>query len=451
MHDLPPAIIRVLLFFAPLFSRPVFRQASLLFIGHILSKGRRTVADILRLIHRKNEKNFSKFHWVLSGAKWSTLKGSKILFQMILDLVPGQIVINIDTTIERRKGPKIHALSTQRDPVRSTHKRKVLTIGLNWLVCVVNIKLPFSSNYFALPFLSVLMAPKSPLSTSTNQKDLKGGVRHKKITEWASQVTSLFRKWAGNRGITIVADSAFSCFKLLYACSRNQISFISRIRLDARLYDFAPEVNAKSKKKRVAGKVLPKLSELAKKNIKEWKEVEVDWYSGTRKRLFIQSGKSLWYYVGFKPVPIHWVLIKENVNSEPTALFSNNLSHSPEEIISYYVRRWPIETTFEEGRRHLGIETQRQWSDNAILRTTPTIFASYSIIILMAHELWRTSGQEIPTQKTTWYQKDHVTFSDLLAFVREPILRAKYGSLVSKKRDRSDWDIEDLILEAAAA
>ena len=254
MRDLPPAIIRVLLFFAPLFSRPVFRQASLLFIGHILCKGRRTVADILRMIHRKKEKNFSKFHWVLSGAKWSTLKGSKILFQKIIELVSDAIVINIDTTIERRKGSKIHALGTQRDPVRSTQKRKVLTIGLNWLVCVVNVKLPFSSNYFALPFLSVLMAPKSPLSTSTNQKDLKGKTKHKKITDWASQVTSLLRKWAGSREIILVADSAFSCFKLLYACSRNLISFVSKIRLDARLYDFAPEVNPNLSKSEWQGK-----------------------------------------------------------------------------------------------------------------------------------------------------------------------------------------------------
>ena len=44
--------------------------------------------------------------------------------------------------------------------------------------------------------------------------------------------------------------------------------------------------------------------------------------------------------------------------------------------------RWSLEAIFEEGHAHLGIETQRQWSDLAIQRTTPLLFGLYSLVTL---------------------------------------------------------------------
>jgi len=453
MIDLPPAILHVFAIFSPLFSKPVYKNALQLFIGHILCKGQRTIADILRALCLKNVKNFSKFHWVLNGAKWNCLVGSKILFLQLIKWISldDEIVINIDSTLERRKGPKIQGLGRHRDAARSTRNNKVLSIGLNWLVSALSIQLPFTNMKWSLPFLSILMPPKKPLNSSKNKKDLNRKSRHKKMTDWACQVAYVVRRWAGkSKKITIVADSAFACFKLAYACIRNNIGLISRLRLDARLYDFVP-VNPKLKRKRVVGKVLPKLSILAKKNINEWKEVTTKWYGGLSKKVFIQSGQCFWYYIGFRPVPIHWVLIKEREDSEPIALFSTDLCHSTIQIIEGYVGRWPEEVTFEEARRHLGMETQRQWSDEAIAKTTPIVLASFSVITLMGYELSRSKNEEIPRQETSWYKKEHVTFSDMLAYVREAIIRARYSSLVVKKSDQRKRDIEDFIKQAAAA
>lgn len=452
MTNLPEPILHVFVMFAPLFSKPVYQNALLLFVGHILCKGRRTVADILRCMHLKNVKNFSKFHWVLNGAKWNCLRGAKIVFLQIIKLLPAdeEIIINIDSTLERRKGPKIQGLGCHRDAARSTKNRKVLSIGLNWLVSAISIKFPFARTKWSLPFLSILMPPKKPLTSSKSKKDLNKSVRHKKMTEWACQVAAIVRLWAGKaRKIVIVADSAFACFKLVYACIKHRVGLISRLRLDARLYDFVPkDCEKKRGRKRVAGKVLPKLSVLAKKDISKWEEVTVQWYGGKTKKVFIQSGKCLWYYIGFPPVPIHWVLIKENEDAEAVALFSTDLSHSEQQIIEKYVERWPEEVTFEETRRHLGMETQRQWSDEAIARTTPIILASFSVITLMGLEVAKSRGEAIPCQQTSWYKKEYVTFSDLLAYVRETILR---NSLVAKKDELRNIDIESLIMQAAAA
>jgi DDE superfamily endonuclease len=451
MTNLPESIVHVFAMFAPLFSRPVYRNALQLFMGHILSKGRRTIADLLRTLRLKNVRNFSKFHWVLNGARWSCLKGSKILFLRLLKFISPdeEVVINIDSTLERRKGPKIQGLGRHRDAARSTKNNKVLAIGINWLVSALSIKLPFTTVKWSLPFLSILMPPEKPLRSSKNKKDLSKKFRHKKMTEWACQIAFVIRRWAGkSRKITIVADSAFACFKMAYACIKNNVGFISRLRLDARLYGFKPE---NSKRKRVAGEVLPKLSVLAKRNIQEWEEVTVKWYGGVTKKVFIQSGKCLWYYIGYPPVAIHWVLIKERENSEAVGLFSTHLEHTPIRIIEGYIERWPEEVTFEEVRRHLGMETQRQWSDEAIGKSTPIILASFSIITLMGWELSQERREIIPSQCTSWYKKENITFSDVLAYVREAILREKYGSLVGKKGDQRELDIENLIMQMAAA
>lgn len=452
MTDLPYAILHVFGMFAPLFSKPVYHNAFSLFVGHILTKGRRTVADILRTIGKKNVKNFSKFHWVLNGAKWSSLKGSKILFLLLIQLIPSsdEIVINIDSTLERRKGPKIQGLGRHRDASKSSKSNKVLSIGINWLVSAISIKMPFGKATWSLPFLNILMPPEKPLRSSKNKKD-HHRTRHKKMTKWACQVVYVVRRWLGRtRKVTLVADSAFACFKLAYACIDSSVGLISRLRLDARLYDFVPE-NPRVKRKRVVGGVLPKLSELAKKDINEWEEVSVRWYGGLNKRVFIQSKKCLWYYIGFPPIAIHWVLVKVSEESEPIALFSTDLSHSAIRIIEGYVERWSLEVTFEESRRHLGMETQRQWSDEAVERTTPIILASYSIIILMGWELYQSQEDRIVPQSTSWYKKNHITFSDVLAFVKEAILRGKYKSLIGKKGDQKGRDIESFIMQAAAA
>lgn len=449
MANLPEAILHVLVMFAPLFSRPVYVNALQLFIGHVLCKGRRTVTDILRCLGLKNVANFSKFHWILNGAKWDCLAAAKLVFLRLLQFCDDEIVINIDSTLERRKGPKISGLGRYRDAARSSKSNKVLSIGLNWLVCAISIRLPFTTIKWSLPFLTLLMSPEKPLRSSKNKKDLSKTSRHKKMTDWACQVAFIVRRWSGkSKKITIVADSAFACFKLCYACLRVNVGFISRLRLDARLYGFVPD---NPKRKRVVGEKLPKLAELAQKSIEEWEEVTVTWYGGTVKRIFIQTGKCLWYYIGFRPVPIRWVLIKEREDSDPVGLYSTNLDHSAKRIIEAYVERWPEEVTFEEARRHLGMETQRQWSEEAITKTTPIILASYSIITLMGWELSRSNGEEIPQQTSSWYKKEHVTFSDVLAYVREAILRAKYSSLVGKKGDRRKRDIEDFIMQAAAA
>jgi hypothetical protein len=124
-------------------------------------------------------------------------------------------------------------------------------------------------------------------------------------------------------------------------------------------------------------------------------------------------------------------------------LMSTDPLLTPEQMIELYVDRWSLEVTFEETRGHLGVETQRQWSDKAIVRSTPVLMGLYSLVNLMAHRM----GQEklLKIEKTAWYQKTYATFSDMLRAVRMAIWRE---TLISRKAKKTP-SVENITPEMA--
>lgn len=454
MLDLPAPILNVLALFSPVFSGPVYKNMVLLFVGHILTKGRHTIADILRTLSLKDCKNFSKFHWVFNGARWSAFVASRSLLNAIIHAFAlTEITLAVDTHVERRRGEKIKGLGRQRDAVQSTKNRKVLTIGLLWLVACVSIKCPWGTSRWALPFFSQLLPPKNPLSSSRNKHDLEKRSRHKTLTMWTVQLIAVIKKWVKkDMPFVLVADVAFASHKIAHACAKTGGALISRLRMDARVFHFPDPHKKRRGRPCLVGKRCPLFTDYLNDPDLVWQEIEVDWYGGGRKKLLVCSDTGLWYAYGIPPLPVRWVLVKDPENKfAPVPLFSTNVNHTVEKIVEAFVSRWPIEVTFEESRRHLGVETQRQWSDKAIERTTPCIFASFSITVLMAVKLKALSGENIAIQKTAWYCKKHVTFSDVLSYVRLAILRKKYLTKFGLKSELGKKDLVDLILREAAA
>jgi|SoiMethySBSTD1v2_1073268.scaffolds.fasta_scaffold439941_1 DDE superfamily endonuclease len=453
MFDLPVAMLSVLSIFLPLFfSKPSFMNFLELLQGHILCKGKRTISEILKSLSLRNVKNYSRYHDFFRKAKWSTLKGAEILLLYIVSLIPGDIEISVDSTVERRKGPKIKSLGIQRDAVRSNKTRKVLVPGLNWLVVAIYIKFPWCKQPWALPFLSILMPPENPLSTSKNENDLKRAKKHKTLNEWTCQIAILLRRWIKQpKKITIIADSAFATYILANTCIDLGITLVSRMRLDARTFNF-PEENPKKGRKKLVGERLPTFKMILEDPSRIWDTAEILWYGGRKKKIDVLTGACLWYGYGIRPVPIRWVLTRDSNNKgEAAILFSTDVNALPIAVIEAFMLRWQIEVTFEEARRHLGMETQRQWSDNAIDRITPCILASYSIINLMALANAKSKGEDIPVQTSSWYKKAHVTFSDVLTYVRKKILRTKYMHRFNKNNEIEDIDLKEIIELLAAA
>ena len=277
-----------------------------------------------------------------------------------------------------------------------------------WLVSI-----PWANRTWALPVLTAL-APSERYYKSM-------GKDPKKLTDWARQLILQLRRWLPKRALVLVADSSYAVLDLLHFCQSvsRPVTFITRLRLDAALYEPAPPRKpGQIGRPRLKGKRLPTLKQTLDQPQTEWTSVSVAWYDGATRTLELLSQTAVWYHSGKAPVPIRWVLIRDPLNElEPQALLCTDLAVNPVQIIEWFVLRWQLEVTFEELRAHLGVETQRQWSDLAIARTTPALFGLFSWITLAAHVL--TAQQHLVPRKAAWYAKVLPTFADAIALVRQ--------------------------------
>jgi DDE superfamily endonuclease len=221
----------------------------------------------------------------------------------------------------------------------------------------------------------------------------------------------------------VVADSSYAVIELLKQVSDSPtVSLITRLRLDAALYDPAPpRAPGQTGRPRKKGARRPTLQHGLKDGHRQWTPLTVSqWYGGGAREVEVCTDTAVWYHAGLPPVAIRWVLIRDPQDEfDPQALMTTHLAHTPSQMLEWFVRRWRMEVTFEEARAHLGIETQRQWNDWAIGRTTPALFGLYSLVTLIAHTLLQT---ETPVVRTAaWYAKTRPTFSDALAVVRREL------------------------------
>lgn len=219
----------------------------------------------------------------------------------------------------------------------------------------------------------------------------------------------------------LIGDGGFACIRLGQACIKHNITLVSRLRLDVALYEFAPTpAKGQRGRRREKGKRAISLKTLANDKSQPWRETEIDWYGGEKKKVNILSGINLWYSSGEKPLLIRWVLVFDPEKNQAEAFFSADVKLEPEQIVNWFVLRWNVEVTFFETRAHLGIETQRQWSDKAIARTTPMLMSLFSLICLFTIEMLK--NQSLPILSSAWYnKKGEATFADILAFVRRDI------------------------------
>ena len=410
--------------FVPLFSKRVWSHVQVLLAGAILAPGKRTVSAALRVMGLGQTEQFQRYHRVLNRATWSGRAASRVLLGLVVKtFVPsGPLVIGVDETLERRWGKKIAAKGVYRDPVRSTQERFVKASGLRWVCLMLLVPVPWARRVWALPFLSVL-APSERYSAQR-------GKRHKKITDWARQALLLVRRWWPEREIVAVADSAYTSLRLLASCRRflpKPVTFITRLRLDAALYNPAPpRTTGQIGRPRLKGERLANLSLVAEDPSTVWAPATVeDWYGSGERTVEVASATALWYSTGLPAVPIRWVLVRDPKGEFATqalatqALLCTNLGARPEQIVGWFVLRWQMETTFQEVRRHLGMETQRQWSELAIRRTTPALLGLFSIVTLLAHRRMMRSMRAV--RQAAWYRKGRPTFSDALALVRKQL------------------------------
>lgn len=285
----------------------------------------------------------------------------------------------------------------------------------------------WAGRIWALPFLTVLCP--------SERYHQKGRKKHKKLTDWARQMVLQLSRWLQGFNVIIVGDTTYSCIELLTARPAC-VTWITRLRMDAALYAPAPErIAGSAGRPRLKGERQPSLSEYLTDTATPWQQVcFTQWYGEKNKIMEIVSSTAVWYHSGMPVLPLRWVLIRDPEGKhDPIAIQCTDLEMEPTDIVRHFVKRWQVEVTFEEVRAHLGVETQRQWSDLSIARSTPVLMALFSIVTLWADQLFKE--QKLTTFSTAWYLKSSPTFSDAIASVRYRIWHYQHFCTSASKPD----------------
>lgn len=429
---MPAKIMDIMQHFSPVFSERIWDWVQVLVLGAVLAPRQRTVTAVLRVMGLSAERQYQNYHRVLNRAKWSSLQASRILLGLLVAAFVASgapVIVAADETLERRRGKRIAAKGHFRDAVLSSETHSIASEGLRWVSMMLLVNVPWSKRVWALPFLTVL---------ATHAKTNAAlGKRHKTSIDWVGQMIAQVRRWLPQRRLILITDGGLIAVKLGLRCIhfRQPVTFISRLHLNIRLFD-AP---APSKRKNAAlvGARQPNLDSRLHDPHTRWTRQSVTWYAGKSRLVEWVSGTALWHTPSLKtPLPIRWVLVRDPLGKFKAAAFcSTDLTLSPTQIIAFYVLRWNVEVTFEECRAHLGFNTQRQWNDLAITRTTPAILGLFSLVTLLTQHLTSSTSTALPIRSTAWYTKSEATFADALALVRRYLwLHLKFPNSLQNTR-----------------
>jgi hypothetical protein len=407
MTILPPELTPLLVEFAPAFSRPTYRRFLVLLVAAILTTGRRTGANLLRTIGALAPGHAPSYRRVLSRARWSTLQLACTLTRHLVDrLIPdGPITLVGDATVDGHPGPKVYGKARHRDPVRSSHGYTAWRYGHKWVVLAVLVRFPWATRPWALPVLVALYR--------SEEDDRREGRPHRTPAQLMQRLLCAMLRWSPDRPFVLVGDSGLGTHAMARFIARHKrLELVSKLPPDAGLYEPPPPYRGLGRP-RVKGARVPTPRRAAA--AARLRRMTVGWYGGGTRRVEVATGIGCWSKSGKGLVPLRWVFVRDRTGTHRDEFFSTtDLRLSVRRIIGLYTGRWNIETTFQEVRSCLGLETTRGWCRATVLRAAPCLFGLYSVVAVLYHELpegRRTGGID-------WPGKVGVTFSDALVVVR---------------------------------
>jgi hypothetical protein len=464
MLTIPEFAQPVLGLLAPAFSSPTYQRFLVLVLAAILTTGRRTVANLLRTAAGLAKGDASSFHRVRSRRRWSTLALARILARFLLEhWVPeGPVLIAGDDTVDEHRGAKVYGKGCHRDPVRSTHSYTAFRWGHKWVVLAILVQFPFATRAWALPVLAALYhspekltrskAPATRRRRKTKAKD-KARVQakqragrkaqaqsraktrgpktteaqrrrqHKTPSELMRQLLLVLTHWFPDRQFVFAGDGGYGTHALARFAARRRrrnLTLVSLFYADAALHDPPPAVVGKRPSHRPRKKGDKRPAPAAVVAATEQRErLEVSWYGGGRRTVEVVSGTGHWHKSGEGLVEVVWVYVHDLTGTHRDSyLFSTDPTMPVARVIETYTRRWNIETTFQEMRAYLGLETTRGRTKNTVLRAAPCLLGLYSVVALLYAALPAEATREVTVD---YRGKAAVTFSDAISVVRRQL------------------------------
>jgi len=332
------------------------------------------------------------------------------LARLVLQWSPINAIIKVlvDETVAEHRGPKVYGKGCHRDGVRSSPNHTAYRWGHKWVVLAIAIQFPFTRRVWALPIMVRLYLPKQACKAQKR--------RYKSSAVLARQMVAKLIHAFPERKFVLIGDGGYASVELAAFCARRGCPLITRLRPDAALYA-QPKPPKNGKRHLLVGRRLPSPREAARRKKAPWRKTKVRWYDGRKRRVRWLTDTAIWYRRGRTPIPLRWVYVVDREGRhEDTCLFSTDLGLSAAEIVGLYIQRWSIEVTFEEVRAHLGFETTRPWTRQAVLRAAPSLLGMFTVVSLIfaAH----ARHHKVRPNSTAWYSKETITFSDAITVVR---------------------------------
>lgn len=391
------------------FANPTYQRFSALLVGAILTTGRRTVANIVRTLRHLAPGHLTDYQRVLSRAPWSGVALGCALARFVLQhfLPDGVVTLVGDDTVDGHKGKHVHGKARHRDPVRSTHSYTTWRYGHRWVVLAILVKFPFATRPWALPVL-VDLYRSEPDNRARNRP-------HRTPAQLMCRLLRLVLIRFQDRTFVFVGDSGYGTHAVARFCHRHRsrLTLVSKLHPDANLFDPPPPYTGRGRP-RVKGARLPKPRQVAT-TTPILAALTVNWYGGGTRRVGTVQRTGHWYKGGEGLVPLRWVFVRDLTGTHREEyFFTTDTALVPAQIIGHYASRWNIETTFQEVRAHLGLETTRGWRERTVLRAAPCLFGLYTVVAA----LFALLPPEKRAGGVSWRGKADVSFSDALCAVR---------------------------------
>jgi hypothetical protein len=412
MSILPKTAQPLLHAFADAFTPPTFKRFITLMLGAVLTTGRRTITNLLRAVGGLAPGHPSSYHRVFSRRRWSLWTLGHALADFIVRrwIPHGPVSLVGDDTVDEHRGAKVYGKGRHRDPVRSTKSYTAYRWGHKWVVLAILVQFPFATRPWALPVLIALY--RSP------QWDREHARRHKTPARLLRQLTLLLLRWFPHRRFTLAGDGGYGSHEMAGFAHRHRrrLTLVSRFCPDANLYEPPPVVVGKRKggRPRKKGAKLPTPEVTVAQAART--ALNVPWYGGGRRDVEVVSDTGQWYKSGEGLVPLRWVFVHDCTGTHrDDYFFSTDPETTPAGAIEQITGRWSIETTFQEMRPYLGLETTRGRTESTVLRLAPCLFGLFSVVAL----LYDLLPERIKARgRVDWPGKVETTFSDAITAVR---------------------------------
>jgi hypothetical protein len=432
--------------FQPAVSTPTYNRFRVLWLGAILTTGRQTITNLVRTVRHHATGHVSSYHRVFSQRRWSAWELARILLTFLLNYVvpTGPVLLAGDDTVAERPGPHVFGKARHRDGVRSTHSYTAYRWGHKWVVLSVLVKFPFSVRPWALPVLVALY--RSPEWARAH------GTRHKTPAHLARLLLARLVRWFPARQFIFVGDTGYGTSETARFCRKHgrHLTLVSKFYRDAALYEPPPPRTHRTMgRPRVKGQKLASPQEVVAQTT-ERTRLTVAWYGGSTRDIEVITGTGHWYRIGEDLVEVRWVYVHDCTGTHRDEyFFTTDTTMWPQQIVKCYTQRWSIETTFQECREYLKLESTKGYSQQTVLRLTPCLLGLYTAIVLLYLQLPKTSRT---LRAVFWNGKTTVTFSDMMTCVRRAICEQWFFHTPDDREafSKLSQSLQDTILYALA-